>query len=128
MTTETSRGQPVVVVTPDLSELADRLVAAARTSGVEPTGPGGLLTGLTKQVLEAALEVELTEHLGHERHERSAGGNVRNGTTPKTVRTDVGEVRIDVPLPGGHVHPGGGAEACTAPRRVRRRRAQPVRE
>src|SRR3954452_11232123 len=97
MTTETSRGQPVVVVTPDLSELADRLVAAARTSGVEPTGPGGLLTGLTKQVLETALEVELTEHLGHERHERSAAGSVRNGSTPKTVRTDVGEVRIDVP-------------------------------
>jgi putative transposase len=82
---------------PDLSELADQLVAAARTSGVELTGPGGLLTGLTKQVLETALDVELTEHLGHERHERSDGGNVRNGGSQKTVRTDVGEVRITVP-------------------------------
>jgi putative transposase len=37
---------------PDLSALADQLVAAARTQGGELTGPGGLLTGLTKQVLE----------------------------------------------------------------------------
>lgn len=82
---------------PDLAELAGQLVAAARTSGVELTGPGGLLTGLTKQVLETALDVELTEHLGHERHERSGGGNVRNGSSQKTVRTDVGDVRITVP-------------------------------
>jgi putative transposase len=83
---------------PDLSELADQLVAAARTSGIELTGPAGLLTGLTKQVLETALDVELTEHLGYDRHERTGGGgNVRNGSTAKTVRTDVGDVRITVP-------------------------------
>jgi transposase-like protein len=83
--------------TPDLSVLADQLVAAARTRGVELTGPGGLLTGLTKQVLETALDVELSDHLGHERGERSGTGNVRNGSSQKTVRTDVGEVRITVP-------------------------------
>jgi transposase-like protein len=82
---------------PDLSALADQLVAAARTQGVELTGPGGLLTGLTKQVLETALDVELGEHLGHDRGERSGTGNVRNGSSQKTVRTDVGEVRITVP-------------------------------
>ena len=82
---------------PDLSALAEQLVAAARTQGVELTGPGGLLTGLTKQVLETALDVELSEHLGHDRHERSGSGNVRNGSTQKTIRTDVGEVRITVP-------------------------------
>ena len=48
-------------------------------------------------MLETALDVELTEHLGHERHERCGGGNVRNGGSQKTVRTDVGEVRITVP-------------------------------
>jgi transposase-like protein len=64
---------------------------------VELTGPGGLLTGLTKQVLETALVVELSEHLGHEHGERSGTGNVRNGSTGKTVRTDVGEVRLSVP-------------------------------
>jgi putative transposase len=82
---------------PDLSALADQLVAAARTRGVELTGPGGLLTGLTKQVLETALGAELDEHLGHDRGERSGSGNVRNGSSAKTVRTDVGEVRINVP-------------------------------
>ena len=82
---------------PDLSAQAEQLVAAARTQGVELTGPGGLLTGLTRQVLETALDVELVEHLGHERGERSGSGNVRNGSSAKTVRTDVGEVRISVP-------------------------------
>jgi putative transposase len=81
----------------DLSAVAEQLVAAARTQGVELTGPGGLLTGLTKQVLETALDAELVEHLGHERGERSGSGNVRNGSSQKTVRTDVGEVRISVP-------------------------------
>ena len=71
--------------TPDLSALADQLVAAARTQGVELTGPGGLLTGLTKQVLETALDVELGEHLGHDRGERSGSGNVGNGSSQKTV-------------------------------------------
>ena len=74
MTTEINNDESTAGATaPDLSDLADQLVAAARTSGVELTGPGGLLTGLTKQVLETALDVELTEHLGHERHERSGG-------------------------------------------------------
>jgi len=90
------RGEPRSPA-PDLSALAEQLVAAARTQGVELTGPGGLLTGLTRQVLETALDVELVEHLGHERGERSGSGNVRNGSSAKTVRTDVGEVRISVP-------------------------------
>ena len=90
------RGEPRSPA-PDLSALAEQLVAAARTQGVELTGPGGLLTGLTRQVLETSLDVELVEHLGHERGERSGSGNVRNGSSAKTVRTDVGEVRISVP-------------------------------
>jgi putative transposase len=75
---------------PDLSALAEELVATARTRGVELTGPGGLLTGLTRQVLETALETELGEHLCHERGERS-------GSSQKTVRTDVSDGRISVP-------------------------------
>lgn len=95
--TEEQQGTEPAAAAPDLGSLADQLVNAARAQGVELTGPGGLLTGLTKQVLETALDVELTEHLGHDRHERSAAGNVRNGGTQKTVRTDVGDVRITVP-------------------------------
>ena len=70
---------------PDLSALAEQLVAAARRQGVELTGPGGLLTGLTKQVLETALDVELSDHLGHDRGERSGSGNVRNGSSGKRL-------------------------------------------
>ena len=98
MKTEITEGASAGAKGPDLSELADQLVSAARTNGIELTRPNGLLTGLTKQVLETALDVELTEHLGYDRHERSGvGGNVRNGGTAKTVRTDVGDVRITVP-------------------------------
>ena len=81
----------------DLAGVAEQLVSSARSRGVELTGPNGLLTGLTKQVLETALSVEMDEHLGHERGGLSATGNVRNGSSAKTVRTDVGEVRIEVP-------------------------------
>lgn len=51
-------------------------------------------------MLETALGADLDEHLGHERGERSGSGNVRNGSSPKTVRTDVGEVRINGPATG----------------------------
>jgi transposase-like protein len=84
-------------------------VAAARTSGIELAGTDGLLTGLTKQVLETALDVELTEHLGYDCHERTGGGgNVRNGSTAKTVRTRC-RGRVD----HGGVGPGGKmSEGC----------------
>jgi transposase-like protein len=84
---------------PDLSALADELVAAARGRGVELTDPGGFLTGLTKRVLETALEVEMADHLGYDRHDPAGAGsgNSRNGSTGKTLRTDVGDVRIAVP-------------------------------
>jgi transposase-like protein len=78
MTTEIAKEQAAQEEPmPDLSVVANQLVAAARRQGVELTGPGGLLTGLTKQVLETALEVELTEHLGHERNERHASTPAR---------------------------------------------------
>lgn len=49
-----------------LDDLAEQLVEQARASGIALTGPDGLLSGLTRQVLQTALEAELTEHLGHE--------------------------------------------------------------
>ncbi|NEA28840.1 IS256 family transposase [Actinomadura bangladeshensis] len=80
-------------------ELVGRLVAQAREQGLELTGEGGLLQQLTKRVLESALEGEITDHLGRDRHERTGegGGNVRNGHRSKTVTTEVGPVEIDVP-------------------------------
>jgi putative transposase len=80
-------------------ELAEELVARARAEGVELVGPGGLLTDLTKTVLETALEVEMDDHLGYAKHapEGRDKGNSRNGIRSKTVLTEVGEVEIEVP-------------------------------
>jgi putative transposase len=76
----------------DQQQLAQQLVAAAGADGVELVGPGGLLSGLTKTVLETALDAEMTEHLGNDRHDPTGhdGGNSRNGTRTKTVLTEVG--------------------------------------
>ncbi len=67
--------------------LAEELVARARAEGVELVGPGGLLTDLTKTVLETALEVEMDDHLGYPKHavEGRDKGNSRNGTRPVRV-------------------------------------------
>jgi putative transposase len=75
-------------------------VPRARTEGIDLVGPGGLLTGLTKTVLETALETELTEHLGYDRHDPAGRNwaNPRNGSRSKTVLTDLGPVEIEVPL------------------------------
>ena len=64
----------------DQQKVAEQLLAQAKEQGVSLAGPGGLLGGLTKTVLETALEQELTEHLGYEKHQASDGENVRNGT------------------------------------------------
>jgi putative transposase len=79
-------------------ELLDELLAGAR-SEEELTGPGGLLSQLTKRLVERAMEVELTDHLGYEPHLEPPGGvgNTRNGSTAKTLLTEHGEVRIETP-------------------------------
>ena len=78
--------------------LIDELLAGARTEQ-EIAGPGGLLGQLTKRLVERALEVELTDHLGYESHREPPGGagNTRNGSTSKTLLTESGEVGIDAP-------------------------------
>ena len=76
----------------------DELLAGARTEE-ELAGPGGLLSALTKRLVERAMEVELTDHLGYEPHQEPAGGagNTRNGSTPKTLITEHGPVEIKTP-------------------------------
>ena len=80
------------------NELIDELMAGART-GEEITGQGGLLAQLTKRMVERAMEVELTDHLGYEPHQEPPGGagNTRNGSMPKRLITDQGEVQINTP-------------------------------
>ena len=62
-------------------------------------GENGLLKQLTKLLVEKALDAELTEHLGHDRHESvaNATGNTRNGKSKKTLKGDFGELPIEVP-------------------------------
>ncbi len=80
-------------------ELAGQLLGKAQAGGVELPGPDGLLSQVAKAVLERALAGEMTGHLGYEKHDPAGrgSGNSRNGTTPKTVLTDVGAVGLAVP-------------------------------
>ena len=79
-------------------ELIDELLVGASTEE-EIAGPGGLLAQLTKRLVERAMEVELSEHVGYEPHCEPPGGaeNQRNGTSPKTLITEHGKVQLDAP-------------------------------
>src|SRR5918912_3185161 len=79
--------------------LVARLAAQARSQGVQLLGRGGVLQQLTRRFLEAALEAEMDEHLGYDKHDAAGrnGGNSRNGRRPKTLLTEVGPVDITVP-------------------------------
>ena len=79
--------------------LIDELVGRTQAEGLQLTGEGGLLQQLTKRLLESALEGEITDHLGYDKHDPAGknGGNSRNGTRGKSVLSDVGPVEIAVP-------------------------------
>jgi putative transposase len=81
------------------ADAIDKLLADARTSGTPLDGVDGLLNQMTKAVLERALEVEMTDHLGYESGDPAGRGtgNSRNGKTTKTVNTSAGPVEIVVP-------------------------------
>lgn len=90
---------PMAETEVDQKQLAEQLLAQAKEQGVELMGPNGLLNQLTKNVLETALDAEMTEHLGYEKHDAAGrgSGNSRNGTRSKTVLTEIGPVEIEVP-------------------------------
>ncbi len=79
--------------------LFDDLMARVDRDGLALTGAGGFLPEMVKAVLEWGLATELTEHLGYEKGDPAGRGvpNSRNGTTPKTLATEVGDVGLDVP-------------------------------
>src|SRR5215207_2765737 len=78
-----------------LDEVMDRVDA----DGLALTGEGGFLPEMIKAVLERGLATELTAHLGYEKGDPAGHGspNSRNGSTGKTLATEVGDVRLDVP-------------------------------
>jgi putative transposase len=79
--------------------LLDDLMARVDSGGLQLTGEGGFLPEMIKAVLERGLAAEQTAHLGYEKGDPAGRGtpNSRNGTTPKTVATEVGDIRLDVP-------------------------------
>jgi putative transposase len=80
-------------------EALDALMSRVESEGAELLGPDGLLSQVTKAVLERALAEELTDHLGYDKHDQAGwgSGNSRNGTTPKRVNTEIGTLDLDVP-------------------------------
>jgi putative transposase len=78
-----------------LDEVMDRVDAG----GLRLTGEGGFPPEMIKAVLERGLRAELTSHLGYEKGQAAGrgSGNSRNGSSPKTLATEVGQVRLDVP-------------------------------
>jgi transposase-like protein len=118
MTTKTMKASPESVVLSDSSEgpeATQRRDAIDRLAGLLPaeeledalkglapeeiTGPGGLLTQLAGRVIETALGAELTDHLGYPPGQAPPGGagNHRNGSTSKTVQTELGPVDVKTP-------------------------------
>ena len=77
----------------------DELIDRSSEDGVQLTGQGGFLPELIKAVLERGMKAELTDHLGYEEGDPAGRGspNSRNGSTPKTVQSEVGPLGLDVP-------------------------------
>lgn len=87
---------------PDANRIPDDLIDQLLASYEKPedlTGESGILKQLTARLLERAMEAEMTEHLGYEKHAPEGRGmpNSRNGTRSKTLKTDQGEIEIEVP-------------------------------
>lgn len=96
--TETIKQDPqVAAAVPD--EVIDQVMAGVDSGGLQLLGPDGVLAELTKRLLDRAMDEELTDHLGYERGDAGGrgSGNNRNGTSAKTVLTEVGAVDLAVP-------------------------------
>jgi putative transposase len=81
-----------------LDALLDEVLSQGK-SAEDLLGQNGLLKQMTGRLLVRMLAGELTDHLGYEKHDVTGhhSGNSRNGTNSKTIKTDTGEVTIDVP-------------------------------
>lgn len=80
-------------------EFLDSLIEQYRAGEVELTGSGGFIGSLIKAVLERGLQAELADHLGYDKHDRAGhgSGNSRNGSTAKTLSSEVGPIALDTP-------------------------------
>ncbi|WP_461158122.1 transposase, partial [Saccharopolyspora tripterygii] len=79
--------------------LFDELMSKVDEGGLALTGEGGLLPELVKTVLERGLQAEMSDHLGYDKGDPAGRGslNSRNGSSAKTISTEVGDVDLSVP-------------------------------
>src|SRR6266404_9614517 len=91
---EMTIGDPMAI---DL-KLIDKLLADYKNPE-DIIGENGLLKQLTKALLERAMQAELTEHLGFEKHDPAGhhSGNTRNGTGRKALKGGFGELELETP-------------------------------
>ena len=78
-------------------ELLDELLKDCKNAD-DLLGKDGLVKDLTKALIERALQAELTEHLGYDKHaaDGRGSGNARNGTSAKTLKTQQGALQLEV--------------------------------
>ena len=81
------------------SPVSDELIDEWLKQGRKPEDINGLLKEFTKRVVERAMQGEMAEHLGYEKHDPDGNnsGNSRNGATLKTLKGDFGTVEIETP-------------------------------
>ena len=79
-----------------LDTLVDQLMASG-ASPRELLQTNGLLKQLVGRIVERSLTAELTEHLGYEKNGERPATNARNGSSSKTLVTDVGQVEVEIP-------------------------------
>lgn len=80
-------------------KLIDKLLAEHGWRPQDIAGENGLLKQLTKAVLERAMQAELTDHLGYEKHDPAGykSGNARNGKSKKKLKGDFGAIDLETP-------------------------------
>lgn len=80
-TEDAENPQPVAGLDGLDEQLVNQLVSRAKSGGLQLTGEGGVLQQLTKRLLESALDGEITDHLGYDKHDPAGRntGNSRNG-------------------------------------------------
>ena len=79
--------------------MLDELMSKVDAGGLQLTGEGGFLSEMIRAVLERGMQAELSEHLGYDKGDPAGRGspNSRNGSTPKTLATEVGDVELATP-------------------------------
>ena len=77
----------------------DDVMSRIDAGEVKITGEGGFLQQMVKAVLERGLSTELTEHLGYDKGDPVGRllPNARNGSSAKTVSTEVDDVPLEIP-------------------------------